>query len=1100
MADKILFKRSSNTGVTPTVSDLLLGEIALNIYDGKIFTRRRYEVEGDPVDEIVQFVSKVPVGNTFYVSVNGDDVNNDGTTWERAFATIEKAMEAVALRNGIPTLIDIGPGTYYTQGHIDMPDNCAIRSVHRTVFIRPVAGYEQRNVFRMGSGCFVEGLMIEGFEVDDFDDPTEGFAFSFRPGAVIVRTPYAHKCAIRRIPTWDYIAPPLDRDNGNPLVGRGGGVVLADGAVCSPYSIFPNIMTWGATPVTQNGIGYCAKNGALINAVNAVSIWAHKHFYALSGGQIILSSCSTQFGDYTMISKGTRQLVSPTEVENTSVIDPQAPANAVLPQAVSYTASGSLEVASGDIVIGVKQSIIDNMWTELVNNNYVTGWTQEQEDFTKRDAGNLIEAIVGTLRTGDSKYVENFARGLLLYDGTSVFSPAVVDAVLASYGYLETEINTLPGMTSGAQTIVSSSFTLVSDMVSTPATSNIVIGIEDALVVDASKTTIINDMWTALVNGGYTAGWTPQDEEFTKRDSGLLIQALAGYLHTGDKSYIDSFRWGMFDSFGYTVIDSDKLDAFEFGFNYIDTALNALAISVNSKTTISTEISGIIADAITSTPLTSTPALQVLAGNEIVTASTTLVNNMWTALVDNDYVELWTAEEEQLTKRDATNLLNTIARTLQTGNENYLRTFIRGLFYLDGTSVIEPSKKSAFLFAYDYLNTNINLLSIDNSVKTVVDKIFDALVATVEYPVLLQTAFTTQTDAASAITAAQQDIIDGMWYQLYREGLAAGWSNELEAFTRRDAATLLLAITRALENADQTYIINFVKSLYYANGTAVFPSNQLEAFLFCYRYIRNYVYSIPGVSRSAATMVDEFLTSVEFTLRYPSFVTTLLSQQSSDATTIFAARQAIIDSMWNALVNGGYTTGWTAQDEAYTRRDAGNLIQVLTWVLQSANEKPALDFAKGFFDTNGVSVIDADKLSAFIFSWNTMRDDINALNINNTTRDIISSLIAALIYTAKNPSFTVQPSVITAIGHTWTAVLAGVALTKIPPVLNQATIQDSILELDQGIVIASGQDDQGSALFVGGMQINADTGELSGPPFDTAVNRIATKTAISRSF
>ena len=51
-----------------------------------------------------------------------------------------------------------------------------------------------------------------------------------------------------------------------------------------------------------------------------------------------------------------------------------------------------------------------------------------------------------------------------------------------------------------------------------------------------------------------------------------------------------------------------------------------------------------------------------------------------------------------------------------------------------------------------------------------------------------------------------------------------------------------------------------------------------------------------------------------------------------------------------------------------------------------------------------------------------------------------------------------------------------------------------------GVVIASGQDDQGSALFIGGMKIDADTGELTGPPFEQSVNRIATRAAIARSF
>jgi hypothetical protein len=78
--------------------------------------------------------------------------------------------------------------------------------------------------------------------------------------------------------------------------------------------------------------------------------------------------------------------------------------------------------------------------------------------------------------------------------------------------------------------------------------------------------------------------------------------------------------------------------------------------------------------------------------------------------------------------------------------------------------------------------------------------------------------------------------------------------------------------------------------------------------------------------------------------------------------------------------------------------------------------------------------------------------------------------------------------------------MAGVALTKIPPARNFTTIEESIREIDRGVVIASGQDDQGSALFIGGMKIDSDTGELSGPPFEQAVNRIATRSAIARSF
>jgi hypothetical protein len=160
-----------------------------------------------------------------------------------------------------------------------------------------------------------------------------------------------------------------------------------------------------------------------------------------------------------------------------------------------------------------------------------------------------------------------------------------------------------------------------------------------------------------------------------------------------------------------------------------------------------------------------------------------------------------------------------------------------------------------------------------------------------------------------------------------------------------------------------------------------------------------------------------------------------------------------------------------------------------------------VDFARGLFSTTGIKVYSLDKEPAFIRSFEFIRDAIIALpDVNAEADAIVFALVSALINTIQNTSKISEPSTITAIGHTWSALMAGVALTKIPPARNATTIEESILELNNGVVIASGQDDQGSALFVGGMRIDADTGELSGPPFDQAVNRIATRAAIARSF
>lgn len=489
MANKIRFKRSSVPDKIPNISDLLLGELAVNTHDGKIFLKKDATSTGGE-ETILQFVSKVPIGNTIFVSKNGKDTNN-GQSWDEALFTVERALEMATDRNGALTLIDIAPGVYYTKGHLDVPDNCIIRTVHRTVIFRPEPGYEERNVFRLGSGCFIEGPLFEGWRLDSITNPTEGFAISFRPGAVILRAPYAHKIAIRSIPTWGSVAPPLDRANANPLVPRGAGVVLADGSVCSPYSIYPNIMTWGATPVTYNGIGYCAKNGALINAVNAVSLWCHKHFMAQSGGQIILSGCSTQFGDYTMVAEGKREIVYPYEVQD-----------GVL----------SIQVDASSIIMSEKDTIIENMWNALVSVGHTSGWTASDELYTKRDAATLLQSISWVLQTANEKPMLDFAKGLFDVSGTKVYDINKQDAFIFSFQNMRDQIKAIVNIESGI--IVDALIDALISTLTNPNTRS-----------EPSIVTAIGHTWTAIMAGVALTKIPPARNSASIRES---IQEIDG--------------------------------------------------------------------------------------------------------------------------------------------------------------------------------------------------------------------------------------------------------------------------------------------------------------------------------------------------------------------------------------------------------------------------------------------------------------------------------------------------------------------------------------------------------------------------------------------
>ena len=68
MAQIIRLKRSTTTGETPRTSSLQTGEIAINVYDGKAFTRK-----SGSVDEVVEFVTT----NT-HTAISGD-VNLNGS-------------------------------------------------------------------------------------------------------------------------------------------------------------------------------------------------------------------------------------------------------------------------------------------------------------------------------------------------------------------------------------------------------------------------------------------------------------------------------------------------------------------------------------------------------------------------------------------------------------------------------------------------------------------------------------------------------------------------------------------------------------------------------------------------------------------------------------------------------------------------------------------------------------------------------------------------------------------------------------------------------------------------------------------------------------
>lgn len=154
----------------------------------------------------------------------------------------------------------------------------------------------------------------------------------------------------------------------NPLVGRGGGVVLADRRVLDPDSLYTYVLTFGATPRTQNGLGYVARDGAGVNGIGSLSIFVRCAFYALNGGQMTLNNSGTQFGDISMRAKGFTRVFAPT--------------------ATTATLIGNTVFA--DTIETNTEAIIDDMVVYLTSNTSVGGLGYTGYDAAKCERDSII--------------------------------------------------------------------------------------------------------------------------------------------------------------------------------------------------------------------------------------------------------------------------------------------------------------------------------------------------------------------------------------------------------------------------------------------------------------------------------------------------------------------------------------------------------------------------------------------------------------------------------------------------------------------------------------------------------------------------------------
>ena len=270
MATPFRIKRSAVPGKEPAVSDLQLGELALNTYDAELYTPRSRPGIGTEVVKI----GGASVKGILYVNKNGND-ENTGLTAADAKGTLKGAV-GIASEG---TTIKIAAGTYVEDNPIKVPKQISIVGDSlREVTISPQNA--DKDIFHVSPGVMMaeltfSGTVDRGVAVVAFDPDK----IQYNP-----QSPYIRFCT-------------------NKVANSIG--LKVDGS--KSIGPFKSMVTDSYTQYNTSGIGVSVSNEGYAQIVSLFTMNLDEGVSCNSGGQCDVTNSNSSFGNYGLVADGKGQ-------------------------------------------------------------------------------------------------------------------------------------------------------------------------------------------------------------------------------------------------------------------------------------------------------------------------------------------------------------------------------------------------------------------------------------------------------------------------------------------------------------------------------------------------------------------------------------------------------------------------------------------------------------------------------------------------------------------------------------------------------------------------------------------------------------------------
>ena len=285
---RIKLKRSTTAAVVPTTSNLLDGEVAVNIADRKVYVRNGGSIievanQKPNTGEVTTSMFATDVtngpGQTFYVAKNGSDVTTltnggaNGKHPDTPFLTVAKALSVATSGD----TINVGTGTFQEIFPLTVPDGVTLRGANlRSTQIYPTSGTNDLNAFILQGDSHVSDLTVKDFFYNSGNDT--GYGFVCASSLDSERSPYIERVSVLTKGSVTSASDPYGFSQGD--AGRG---AKLDGAQFSSNSIEAAVLFNEVTFIVPNSVGLLVTNGVRVEWLNSFVYFAAEGIKGVQG-------------------------------------------------------------------------------------------------------------------------------------------------------------------------------------------------------------------------------------------------------------------------------------------------------------------------------------------------------------------------------------------------------------------------------------------------------------------------------------------------------------------------------------------------------------------------------------------------------------------------------------------------------------------------------------------------------------------------------------------------------------------------------------------------------------------------------------------------